>query len=68
MRNVMKKLGSPAWCLFQVVVVTIFYEIQIMSAYSWCFEKRLDKCLADLKIRYVHKVLRNYTEFNDTNI
>ena len=33
-----------------------------------CFEKRLDKCWADLKIKFDHEAYLNYSEFNDTKI
>ena len=33
-----------------------------------CFEKRLDKCWADLKIKFYHETPLNYSEFNYTKI
>ena len=33
-----------------------------------CFEKRLDKCWADLKIKFEHGASLNYSEINYTKI
>ena len=33
-----------------------------------CFEKRLDKCWADLKIKFDHEAPLNYSEFKYTNV
>ena len=33
-----------------------------------CFEKYLDKCCADLKIKFNHKASLKYSEFNYTKI
>ena len=33
-----------------------------------CFEKRLDKCWADLKIKFDHEAPLNYSESNYTKI
>ena len=33
-----------------------------------CFEKILDKCWADLKIKFDHEAPLNYSEFKYTNV
>ena len=33
-----------------------------------CFEKRLAKCWADLKIKFDHEAPLNYSEFKYTNV
>ena len=58
-------------CFISIRIVDIWNRLpsSVLNAPNvMCFEKRLHKCWADLKIKFYYKAPLNYSELNNTKI
>ena len=63
-------LNIRKW-FFSIRIVDIWNRLPsnvVNASNVMCFEKRLDKCWADLKIKFDHETPLNYSEFKYTKV